>query len=638
MPLPDQPTASSSPPALASAADSPPDPFAEILALARKNASPASFLTNVMRCLARYFASPYTAIHVRYASEVVQDDWHTGPTDPQFWKTGLQQYLTEALAEPSSRARLLQAKTGAAKVAFLSTPIFNPSGNVIGAIALVLAPAEENEVPGRLATLEALARLASYAAEFLGGSPWARATATSGPEPAGPRVSAPALARAASCTTPEELAFAITNDLCNKLGCEQVALGMVAGRRVKVLSISGMDVVRPQSPGVVSLRSAMEECLDADTPIVYQDSPGWSSEQIGTGHRLHKQWHAAVQGNAVASIPLHVNGRLTAILSLRKRKDEPFTPDQIADLRARVEPLIPALQLTQRAGRSLVRHATNSVRDVVESFGKPDHLGRKIISGVAVLIGLWFAFGSINYDLTVPCVIRPAQIRHITAPFDAVLASATVIEGDYVKRGDVLCELDHRDLDQQRAELLAELAVLERTRDRAMADDSPVEVQLALANQELVRAKLDIVERRIEQAVIRAPMDGVIVAGDLRKLIGSVVARGDPFFEVAPLDNWTLELEVPESASADLSLNLAGLFASYARPDETREFRVSRVLPEAQIRQGRNAYVAEARVDTPADWIRPGMEGVAKIHLGPRRVWWITLHRAVDYVRMNLWL
>ena len=125
---------------------------------------------------------------------------------------------------------------------------------------------------------------------------------------------------------------------------------------------------------------------------------------------------------------------------------------------------------------------------------------------------------------------------------------------------------------------------------------------------------------------------------DLRKLIGSVVTRGDPFFKVAPLHSWTLELEVPESASANLTSGLGGFFASYAQPAQTGELTVSRVLPEAQIRRGNNVYVAEAEVVTPANWLRPGLEGVAKVHLGRRRVWWIVLHRAVDYLRMNLWL
>ena len=174
--------------------------------------------------------------------------------------------------------------------------------------------------------------------------------------------------------------------------------------------------------------------------------------------------------------------------------------------------------------------------------------------------------------------------------------------------------------------------------DRARAQESPYEVQLGLAQQAVVNAKLAMVDRRIEQATITAPIDGVIVVGDLRKWISSVVAQGDPLFQVAPMDRWTLELQVPEASSAELSPDLAGSFATYARPQDVRRFRISRVLAAAQARDTRNVYIAEADVDARNDWIRPGMEGIARIQLGPKPVWWIAFHRVIDYLRIHLWL
>jgi len=171
-----------------------------------------------------------------------------------------------------------------------------------------------------------------------------------------------------------------------------------------------------------------------------------------------------------------------------------------------------------------------------------------------------------------------------------------------------------------------------------LAKDSPVEVQLALADRQLVRARLDIINRKIDQASLIAPFDGIVVAGDLRKRVGSVLARGDPLFEVAPLDRITLQMYVPESVSADVSVGLSGTFATYARPEQARDITVARVLGEAQIRENRSVFVAEADIATPGHWIRPGMEGLAKIRVGPRRACWVALHKIVDYLRMKLWL
>ncbi|UCD28254.1 MAG: HlyD family efflux transporter periplasmic adaptor subunit, partial [Planctomycetota bacterium] len=237
-----------------------------------------------------------------------------------------------------------------------------------------------------------------------------------------------------------------------------------------------------------------------------------------------------------------------------------------------------------------------------------------------------------------PCQFVPGERRHITAPFDGILQAAKVIEGTHVRKGNILCQFDTRELDQQRAQILAQIAVFEREKDRAMAEDDPVRAQLSLANQKLSRTQLEIIETRIQQSTIRASFDGVIIVGDLRKAIGAVVSRGDPLFEIAPLDSWILELQVPDADAEDLACGLSGEFALRARPEISHHFTISRTRLKAEAHKQKNVYIAEADMDLPCTWMRPGMEGTAKILVGRRSVWWVVLHRAIDYLRMALWI
>lgn len=609
------------------------NPYGEIVSLAREAGSKREFIGKVLRCITRTFKSPYAAVYVRYGSEVVEDDYHIGRTDPKFWKTSLQAFLTESLSEVRPWAKLLKSKSGNTKVAFLSAPVSEASGETVGAIALVLGSTTDAALPGQLAMLEALLRLASACTQFLGEG---RASASQG----GANAKSPnaAMAHAGEQTSAEELAFSITNELRNKLGCEQVALGLILRKRVRVMSMSGLDTVNRRSPGVRSLEEAMEECLDADEPIIYQQSGTWTEESPSSNHRLHKQWHSAAQGGAVASIPLHVQGAPAAILSLRQRADQAFTREQIDKIRTTVEPYAAALQLARRAGRGLAPHVVDSCHELGTSIFRRGHPGRKIAFAMAVAAAAFFCFGSMPYHRTVPCVITAAHIRHLGVPFDAILAAVNVVEGDSVQAGDVLARLDHRELDRQIAELVAERHVLEREQDRAMAAESPVEVQLSLAKQKLVAAKLAIIKSRVVASVIRAPFDGVVVRGDPRKLVGGVLERGHPLFELAPLGEWRLEMELPESAADEVAKGVAGMFVGFAAPEAPRAFRIARVKPAAQMREGRTVFVAEAMIASDMGSLRPGMEGVAKLSLGSRRIWWITLHGVIDYVRMHLFL
>ncbi len=648
------------------------DPFADIIALARSVTSRTRLHRESLNVIVRHFQSPYGAIHVRYAAEVIQDDAHSGPGDPNFWKSAVQQFLTESLADGRSSARLLKSRSGDARVALLAAPIYDPSGPAVGALALITNVSDDAEWTARLAALEALCRLVSFCCEFVGPQKTGAGDSRQGDS---------ALAKAAACESVEQFAFAVTNELCNRMDCNQVALALAERNHVRILSISGLDQIGDRSPGAASLRAAMEECLDAESSIVFPREEAWS-EQSDTGdHRLHKQWHGASKGDAVASIPLFVDDRVVAVVSLRRSRDQGLSREQLDQLSARLATLVPALMLARKAHRSAIRHFADSVVDSWHALLSPGRMGRKLCAaGLAIAI-VYCSFGSADYSVRVPCVVQPAEARHLSAPFEGVLAATFVVPGDTVAAGQVLAVFDHRDWNLQRAELQAQWNVLEREKDRAMAADAPVEVQLALANQALVEAKLKIVESRIERASLRAPFDGLVIHGDLRKRVGDRLVEGESLFQVAPDSVWKLELEIPEHALSwvEAGLNggqtfqnpaLSGHFTGFAKPEQSQKFRITHVRPGAELRREKNVFIAEAELtsgngESHADrsakrsstsdqselsaehgpletsfscWIRPGMEGVARIDVGRRPIRWIAFHRIVDYLRLRFWL
>ncbi len=602
----------------------------ELVKLAGTTSSRFDYYSRVLQTIAEAFASPYAAMSVQEGSQVIEHDYCAPEADAEFWRPGIQRFLTEMLTEPGSRAKLLDSKCGDMQVALLAATLSSSSGSPIGAIALATSRSGTSDVAQKLTLLESLVCVASCAVAWTGEKTDARGSSMTG--------AAEALAHAGACGTPEELAFTITNSLRNKLGCEQVAIGMVNRKWVDILAISGIDQVAKQSSGVRYLKAAMEECLDAGTTIACPERTGESNSKTESGYRLHQQWRAAVKGDTVASIPLRIGEDLAAVLSLRHRPDHPFAADQIEQIRAHVEPYAAALRLLRSANRGPIRCARDATGAALRSMTSRGHVGRKIAVALVLAVASWTVFGTMDYELTVSAMVKPQQTRHVTAPFDGVLSAAAAREGDEVSRGDVLCQLDPQDLELQRVQIVAEINVFERKKDQALAENDPVGFQLALASQKLTRARLDTINTRMARCTIRAPVDGIIVAGDLRKSLGSVVQLGDPLFEIAPLHAMILELQVPEADADHLALHLSGVFASRARPEHSRPFRITRIHPRTEVRARGNVCIVEASADLTDTWTRPGMEGVAQIHVGRRRVWWIGLHRILDYLRLNFWL
>ncbi len=606
-----------------------PGPYAEILAAAREARSAVEFFRRALRHVGTFFTSPYATLYLRMPAEVIEEDFHCGPTDPGFWKPAVQRHLTETLADQRPRARLLSDRNARVRVMLLSVPLCCPQGTPLGALALVTRATDDDaRIPASL--LQSLAALTSYASGFVGHQRGADAGGSGG-NPADSQ----ALARAAVMESAEELAYSITNSLRNKLGCDQVALGQEVRRGIRLLSISGLDEIRPRSPGVVALRAAMEESLDADRPIRFDSQ--LRREGDGRQFRLHRQWHEVSNGLAVASLPLTSDNDCRAVLSLRRAGDQPFTEEELAQIHERVLPYLPALLLLQAAHRTVLGRIRDNLTAEIRRLTRPGHIVRKITAVALGLATLWVCFGTLTYTVTAPCQVAPREGRQVAMPFDGTIRTAEVVPGDEVRAGDVLCRLDVRDLELRRAELLAERDRVDLQHLQGLAGDAPEQARLAAVQQRALSARLALLDRQIEQAVLRSPIDGVVLAGDLRSQVGSVVPLGTPLFELAPPAALRLEIEVPQEQAAGVVAGLSGSFLSHAQPETSRAFRLVRVAPSADQVDDHNVFRVEADAEL-GDWMRPGMEGFARIEVGPRPTWWVLFHRFTDPLRLNFWL
>lgn len=606
------------------------DVFAEIAELSQKCTTRSSFYRQSFRTVTKRFNSPYAAINIRIGAETLDDYWHTGPTEPGFWKATAQEFLTESLIERCARAKIFNSKNAPLKIALLSSQLVDAKGGLIGAIVVVAHCESTQQGEILIAELRALTSLISCSAQFVGASSNNFDSATN-------IASMQALAKASGSSTKHELAFSITNNLRNKTGCDQVVLGMVIRKNIRILSLSGFDDVPKRSPGVQKIIAAMEECFDHGNMIVYQTEGQWSEDKITSGHRLHRQWHEATGGAAVVTMPLYTDDGCEFLLSMRRKADKPFGSEELEKIRDLVVPFAPAIILVNKAQRSVVNHAIETTYQTAHAFIKPERWLRKVMIVATVLFALWFMFGSMPYTVSVPCKIAPAKLRHVVAPYNAVLHATYVTAGDHVVKGQLLYELDTTDLQLARNELMAKTEVAKINITQAMSDQATVEVRLARANLNVLNAQLDINNRRIANSIVRAQSDGIVVSGDMRKRIGDILTKGEPIFELTTNNQWMIELVIPENASSDIHAGLGGTFLYHARPESAYDFNITRISPNATNANNSNVFIAEANVDSQQEWIRVGMEGVATIDVDSRKVWWVAFHRVIDYLRLTFW-
>ncbi len=227
--------------------------------------------------------------------------------------------------------------------------------------------------------------------------------------------------------------------------------------------------------------------------------------------------------------------------------------------------------------------------------------------------------------------------RAAVAPFDGFIAANPRRAGDLVKEGDVLAQLDDRDLKLEVQNWASERAKLSRQRQKALAESNRVEAALLQAQMQQAGAKLALAEQKLARTAITAQLDGVVLTGDLSQKLGSPVSQGEVLFEIAPLDDYRLVLQVDEKDIAYLDAGQSGSLVLSGLAGEPMEIEVTRVTSVAQLDEGENIFRVEAAVTPGAVTPLPGMQGVGKVTVGRRSFLFVWSRGLMTWLRLTLW-
>jgi multidrug resistance efflux pump len=214
---------------------------------------------------------------------------------------------------------------------------------------------------------------------------------------------------------------------------------------------------------------------------------------------------------------------------------------------------------------------------------------------------------------------------------------AKVRPGDTVKAGDVLIKLADQDLLLEKDKWESEVIQQENNFSGALARQDRTQYAISQAKATQARAELALIKQQLTRSSIVAPIDGVILEGDLSQSLGAPVKLGDTLMKIAPRNQYRLMIDVDERDIADVQIGQKGYLALSAQPVEKMAFVIERITPMAQIKNGHNTFEVEAKLTDSKLFLRPGLLGVAKIEAGKRPIVWSLSHRIINWLRLTFW-
>jgi len=240
------------------------------------------------------------------------------------------------------------------------------------------------------------------------------------------------------------------------------------------------------------------------------------------------------------------------------------------------------------------------------------------------------------YRIACDAELQPVVRRFVAAPFDAVLQQASVKNGDIVQAGQVLAELDGRQLRLEISGLQAEYQAQVKASNSALARGSVAESQIATKQMEQIQAKIDLLHNRLGRLHIRSPIAGVIVSGDLDDAEGAPLEMGVQLFEVAPLDRMQVAVHIPEREIQHARVGMPVTLKLDAFPFDNWTGALTRIHKRAEIVDDSNVFVGELELENAHSRLRPGMKGRVTLQGDHHPLGWNWFHHAGD--RLLGWL
>jgi len=416
-----------------------------------------------------------------------------------------------------------------------------------------------------------------------------------------------------------QTAFTIANEGRRLIGCDRVTVVLRKGGSYAVEAISGQDTFDKRSNVVRMLRNLSTVVIRSGEDLWYNGDTQNLAPQV---EKAVNEYVDESHTKQIAVLPLREHDPHADDKTRDKKRENmlgAIVIEQLVDSRA-PDGLMQRVDVVRRHSATALTNAQSHeglfLLPVWRFIGKSRvlvtarNLPKTILAAIiltATIIAMWL----VPWDFTVTAdgKLLPETRANVFAAVDGRIIDVPVREGQTVKTGDLLAKQRSSPLEDQRAQLLGEIAAnreayrAQKAKQGALdpartPEADMIDIQTELTQLETKAATLQEQLRILEVQELRlnitSPIDGKVVGWKIQELLRDrPVTTGTQIMEIAdPTKNWELEVDLPEAKMGHVRLRQAELH----KTDPNAELPVTFILatnPDSEDKlQGRVVEIA----------------------------------------------
>ncbi|MBI2379321.1 MAG: efflux RND transporter periplasmic adaptor subunit [Gammaproteobacteria bacterium] len=218
--------------------------------------------------------------------------------------------------------------------------------------------------------------------------------------------------------------------------------------------------------------------------------------------------------------------------------------------------------------------------------------------------------GEIAAAYTSTATLEAEQESAVASKASGIVTKLFVEEGDKVKAGQVLAQLDtdrlSLEVERNKATLVKMQKELERSAllhaKKLISTDAHDKLKFEV---EALKAAYDLAALELKNATIVAPIDGIVTERMIK--VGNMVELNKPTFHISDFDPMHAVLHVPERELSKLKAGQEAQVSADALSDQLFTGLIKRIAPVVDPATGTFKVTVEVR--DPAVQLKPGMFG-----------------------------
>jgi HlyD family secretion protein len=248
--------------------------------------------------------------------------------------------------------------------------------------------------------------------------------------------------------------------------------------------------------------------------------------------------------------------------------------------------------------------------------------------------------GNITQTVTATGTINPVALINVGSQVSGTVVELKADFNDHVKKGQVLLKLDPTIFNAQIGQSQASLSSAQASLRLAQAnfernerlveqnyvsglalDQSRRELDVARANIKLAEAQLARAQADLDNSVIRAPIDGVIIKRtiDLGQTVAASFTTPNLFQIAQDLTKMQIDTSVSEADIGALKEGQSARFVVDAYPDREFDARMRQFRLAANVVQNVVTYNVVLDVENKDELLKPGMTAQVRLVVGNRQ-------------------